>query len=113
MRLKDKEVLTVWKCPECHETCEVDVTWFQDNGTPTCKCGLDMKYDHTYLNLEYDGTKCPKCGSEEINGDSAETEGPDKFFRNCDCDSCGATWTEEAVVIGYEHLTKEGEDEEA
>jgi hypothetical protein len=55
IRLKDEQVITMWKCSdpqsdECKEMVGVDVTFFQDNGTPVCSgCDLDMEYDHTYL----------------------------------------------------------------
>lgn len=51
-KLDPKTVITVWKCPNenCEDTCEVDVTFFQDNGTPMCvECDLDMDFDSVYL----------------------------------------------------------------
>jgi hypothetical protein len=56
MLLKDEQVITVWKCDECNENTEVNVTFFQDNGTPVCVgCDRDMAYDHTYLNRKNRG----------------------------------------------------------
>jgi len=44
------KVITVWKCPDCDDKCEVDVTFFQDNGTPMCaECpDQDMEFDYVY-----------------------------------------------------------------
>jgi hypothetical protein len=56
----DECVVTVWRCgggnldePElCMNPTEVDVTFFEENGTPVCEgCGCDMEYDHTYINV--------------------------------------------------------------
>ncbi len=103
--LPDTQVITVWTCEECKENIEVAVTFFQDNGTPVCSgCDRDMIYGHVYLNRDYDGSKCPKCNSEAINGNDIEGDGFDKLYRNCDCDDCNATWTEQAVVLSCDNI---------
>ena len=53
---------------------------------------------------EYDGSKCPNCLSEDITGDEIEPIGANSAFRNCSCDSCGAIWTEELKVVGFDNL---------
>lgn len=53
IKLDPHKVITTWKCPYCKDTCEVDVTFFQDNGTPMCvECDLDMDFDSVYLEEE-------------------------------------------------------------
>ena len=46
--VKDDKVFTVWKCEECSESVEVNVGFFQDNGTPVC-CDRDAGYKCTYI----------------------------------------------------------------
>lgn len=53
--------------------------------------------------LDYDGSKCPNCGSDDINGDRIEPE-DNMAYRNCDCNDCGAKWTEILKIIGYDNL---------
>ena len=52
----------------------------------------------------YDGAKCPNCKSKDISGDYIDPVGADKAYRDVDCDACGASWTEELTVTGYDHL---------
>ena len=54
---------------------------------------------------KYDGSKCPACNSESINGDEIEPEGASTAWRNCDCNDCGATWTEILKVTGFDNLS--------
>jgi predicted Zn-ribbon and HTH transcriptional regulator len=108
LKVCDNQVITVWKCEnECESECgkvEVDVTFFQDNGIPLCSdCDSEMIYDYTYLNRNYDGTNCPKCGSGKINGNQIESDGYDKFYRNSNCENCGSNWIEEAVILTYKN----------
>jgi len=56
---------------------------------------------------EYDGSKCPKCHCENINGGAIEPEGASTAYRNCDCNDCGATWTEILTVTGFDNLSTE------
>jgi len=46
-KVKTKDVVLVWKCPECGCTDTFDPEWFTNNGTPTCHCDFDMEYHHT------------------------------------------------------------------
>jgi len=55
-------------------------------------------------NEDYNGTNCPHCGSMDINGDYVEPEGASTAYRKCDCDACGATWTEILTVTGFGNL---------
>lgn len=59
--------------------------------------------------MKYDGSTCPNCGSENINGDTIDPQGASKAYRNCDCGNCSATWTEELTVTGYDGLEWPGE----
>ena len=48
--LDDNKVIMTWGCPLCNEECEVNPTFYQDNGTPMCTdCDEDMEYLHTTL----------------------------------------------------------------
>lgn len=55
MVVPDDRVWTVWRCDEpqneeCMGEIEVDVSYFQDNGTPICPgCDRDLTYTRTYL----------------------------------------------------------------
>ena len=52
-KIEDEKVLNVWQpdvnCECATEYCAVHPDWYQDNGTPTCECGLDMVYSHTEI----------------------------------------------------------------
>ena len=54
--------------------------------------------------ISYDGTNCPRCGSENLRGDEIEPEGSSLAFRRCACEDCGATWDERFEVMGYGNL---------
>ena len=54
--------------------------------------------------MDYDGSKCPNCQSEDINGDHIDPDGYDSAYRNCSCDCCGALWVEILKVVGYDNL---------
>lgn len=52
MKMNPENVVTYWVCendqceePQDERSAEVDVTYFQDNGTPQCGCGDDMTFD--------------------------------------------------------------------
>ena len=53
--IEDSKVFTVWKCEDCsgaigENEVEVNVDFFQDNGTPVCsECDCDMSYWYTYI----------------------------------------------------------------
>jgi hypothetical protein len=52
IKVKDSQVSTHWKCPECGNTCNVGPDFFQENGTPVCTendCDCDMDYTHTEI----------------------------------------------------------------
>ena len=48
VKVDPKDVREYWICPDCKDKrpvyCHPD--WYQDNGTLTCECGEDMKFDH-------------------------------------------------------------------
>ena len=57
-KIKDEDVRTVWKCPECGDKASVSPDFFQESGTPVCcNCDKDMDYLHTQILREvaYDG----------------------------------------------------------
>jgi len=53
-KIDDNKVQSYWKCEEedCTEDnmdCNLEPTWYQDNGTPVCGCGCDMVYQYTEI----------------------------------------------------------------
>lgn len=54
-KVSDTLIQHVWKkaendtCGEGPETVCVSPDWYEDNGTPICWCGMDMKYSHTEI----------------------------------------------------------------
>ena len=52
----------------------------------------------------YDGSQCPVCNSESVNAGESDAEGFDIIYRNCDCNDCGACWTEILKVVGYDNV---------
>jgi len=58
------------------------------------------------------GLECPNCGSTNINGWLIEDYGTSSANRPCDCDDCGAEWTETYELTGYENLTVPNEEGE-
>lgn len=56
VRIDDSMIENVWvKSPydncEENELTEISLnpSWYQDNGTPQCECGIDMVYSHTNI----------------------------------------------------------------
>jgi len=50
------------------------------------------------------GFTCPSCKKKDcIDADAAETF-DEVICRDCSCTCCGATWTEEYVLNGYNSL---------
>lgn len=51
--IPDDQVVTVWKCEEedCphNDECCYSPKWHDENGTPSCHCGVDMKYQRTEI----------------------------------------------------------------
>ncbi len=47
--ISDKNIRSLWICPECKKKAHIEPNWYQDNGTPVCECDLDMKYSHTEI----------------------------------------------------------------
>ena len=52
---------------------------------------------------DYDGSHCPNCNSSNLNGDGIELQ-DNSAYRNCDCEDCGAYWTEDFKIVGYSEL---------
>lgn len=49
-KLKDEDVISVWKCEECGKEAEIHPDWYEQNGTPMCTdCDCDMAYSATYI----------------------------------------------------------------
>lgn len=54
IKIEDSEVRHIWKktidcCDDVSEDVVVNPDWYQDNGTPICKCGNDLEYSHTEI----------------------------------------------------------------
>ena len=51
--VKPENVVHLWKAPQDaedpSETAIVPSDWYEHNGTPMTKCGLDMTYSGTYV----------------------------------------------------------------
>ena len=53
--IPDNRVAHVWKkatdddCGDGPETVTVSPDWYEENGTPSCFCGEDMRYSHTEI----------------------------------------------------------------
>jgi predicted Zn-ribbon and HTH transcriptional regulator len=50
--------------------------------------------------VESKGTRCPKCRSDQIEGDSLEVDGTD-CTQDILCRSCGFGWTDVYTLVGY------------
>ena len=61
---------------------------------------------------DYKGDKCPNCEDGNINADRMVEVGINEAARNCDCTNCGAVWTEEFKLVGYNNLILREDDEE-
>jgi hypothetical protein len=54
-KVKDIHIRHLWACKdeECKETncntAEVSPDWYEQNGTPICRCGQDMAYVKTEI----------------------------------------------------------------
>ena len=46
-KINDSDVVSVWTCHDCLIDVEISPTFYEDNGTPMCKCGRDMSYSET------------------------------------------------------------------
>ena len=53
VRVKPESVIHLWKAPidaeDPTETATVPSDWYEQNGTPTTKCAMDMFYFGTYI----------------------------------------------------------------
>ena len=65
----------------------------------------DKEYRNTHVYRQEEGeiirddpndkptdSKCPKCGDEDITGDSYDTEGPGMISQRLSCNACDAEW---------------------
>lgn len=52
-QVKPADVVHLWKSPQDaedpSETAVVPSDWYEHNGTPTTKCGMDMTYSGTFV----------------------------------------------------------------
>lgn len=49
-QVKPDDAIHLWEAPEDpSETATVPSDWYEHNGTPMTKCGLDMSYSGTYV----------------------------------------------------------------
>ena len=56
-KIEDAKVRHIWKCKSDGDGCDksvdnesvVDPTFYEDNGTPVCMCGDDMRYIRTEI----------------------------------------------------------------
>jgi Zn finger protein HypA/HybF involved in hydrogenase expression len=55
--------------------------------------------EETYL--EHGGTKCPKCRSEWVEGDSWNVE-YETATQECHCSACGANWYDVYDRVGIQ-----------
>ena len=54
-KVEDNKVLAVW-VPTCDGNCEqepveISPDFYEENGTPICMCGCDMRYSHTIVEV--------------------------------------------------------------
>ena len=51
--ISDYRIQMLWICDECAGKIEewVGPDWYQENGTPSCQCGKDMRYVQTEVEL--------------------------------------------------------------
>ena len=54
--------------------------------------------------VEEEASCCPLCGSGSIEGRGIEPHSSNEAYRNVDCKSCGAYWTEKYQVVSYGEL---------
>lgn len=52
--------------------------------------------------LENGGTKCPKCGSENIEGASWDADGSGITSQEVSCNECGAKWYDVYNLVGIQ-----------
>lgn len=67
-KIDDSKVLNVY-IPTCDGGCEqqpieLEPSFYEDNGTPICMCGCDMRYSHTIVNVD---TSSTKASNEQID----------------------------------------------
>lgn len=71
--------------------------------------GADTKH------VEQQGQKCPRCGSEEIEGDEVTIDSG-HAVQDMSCGACDSTWTDVYALLGFAGLragvTEEEEEEE-
>lgn len=59
-----------------------------------------------YEYLAAQGIQCPACRSREIDGMDVDMDG-DGIVQSCECNACGATWTDQYTLVGYIELEVE------
>lgn len=78
------------------------------------KCIQDLNKDHhavihqftlkvNNIPKVYTGNNCPHCGSDNIEGEHLEADGP-SAFSNVTCKDCHAEWKEVYELVGYEPI---------
>lgn len=52
VKIPNDSVSSDWKCPECGNKSKGHTfQWHQDNGTPQCECGTDMKLRSVHMSI--------------------------------------------------------------
>ena len=48
-KINNSDITSVWTCHYCLIGVKVEPSFYEDNGTPICKCGRDMSYSETQV----------------------------------------------------------------
>ena len=62
--------------------------------------GIDELCELLNCEPDYDGTVCPHCGSDQIEGDGVRVESP-HAFQEVWCLECEKTWTDVYKLTGF------------
>ncbi len=54
------------------------------------------------------GRRCPKCRSVKLDADTLEQDGT-KAYQNIDCRGCGAFWTDQFELVGFNNFHEKDE----
>jgi hypothetical protein len=54
-----------------------------------------------------DGGACPNCRGGDVTSSDQRIDGPGGHT-DCECATCGATWTDHYTLVGYSNLVVNG-----
>lgn len=85
VKIPNDSVSSDWKCPDCGNKSKGHTfQWHQDNGTPQCECGTDMKLRSVHMSIPVAPVKMATVNVIEFGEDKTDVLSLNSFMEDAD-----------------------------